>query len=167
VTFRCRRIGVPDLSAEQYLQRDNPLAFGLVALMKPGERHAAEVKADCRFNIARALIDEAHKRRLANCVETYLRLDVSEEGLLERLVQQPAYREVDSMIDVYEIRGGKKLILRLLHRKFGVLPEEVERRIQAIESYAELEALAVTALDARSLADLGLGDDDTHGRSEP
>jgi hypothetical protein len=109
--------------------------------------------------IARALIDEARKALLVNCVETYLKLDESEQKLYERLVEQVEQKEVREMLTVYEqrdeIRGKRDATLRLLRKKFGDLPESVEARIQAMETEAELDALFDAALDAQSLDDLG------------
>jgi hypothetical protein len=45
--FEYGSVGVPDLPVEEYLQSTNPLAYGLAALMKPGERHPAELKVEC------------------------------------------------------------------------------------------------------------------------
>jgi len=169
LTFSYQRVGVPDLAVEEYLQSSNPLAFGLAALMRPGERHAAEVKADCLLRIARAVIDEARKVLLVNCVETYLRLDTGEQQLFDELVQQAPYEEVTVMRSVYEIEGEKRgkrdAVLRLLRRKFGALPEPVEAHVGALESEAELDTLLDAILDARALADLGFRDGRGNGHS--
>ncbi|MDQ3813287.1 MAG: hypothetical protein M3347_04980 [Armatimonadota bacterium] len=168
LTFTYQRIGAPDLAAEEYLQTANPLAYGLAALMRPGERHAAEIKANCLLQIARALIDEARKVLLANCVETYLRLDEGEQQLFERLVQQPDYEEVTEMQSVYEIKGeergiaigevrGKRdAVLVLLRERFGDLPEPVEAHVHALQDESELDELLRAALRAPSLDALGL-----------
>ncbi len=76
--FEYWRVGISDLPAEEYLSSNNPLAFGLAALMKPGGRHPAELKVSCLLGIARAVIDEARRALLVNCVETYLVLDEKE-----------------------------------------------------------------------------------------
>jgi hypothetical protein len=169
--FEYWSVGVPDLPAEEYLKSNNPLAYGLAALMTPGERHPAELKVACLLRIARALIDEARKALLVNCVETYLRLDEREQALYEELVEQPEQKEVREMLTVYEERGiiigekrgiaigeqrGKRnATLRLLRKKFGKLPKAVEAQVEAMETEAELDALFDAALDAQSLDDLG------------
>jgi hypothetical protein len=169
--FEYWRVGVSDLPAEEYLQSNNPLAYGLAALMRPGERHPAELKVECLLRIARALMDEARKALLVNCVETYLQLDAREQALYEELVEQPKQKEVKEMLTVYEqrgitigeqrgiaigaVRGKRDATLRLLRKKFGALPKAVESRIQAMETEAELDTLFDAALAARSLDDLG------------
>ncbi len=154
LTFEYQRIGVSDLPAEKYLQSPHPLAYGLAALMEKGPRRAAELKVECLLRIARALIDEARKALLANCVETYLRLDESEQALFEQLV--PAHQEVKKMLTVYEINGMRKAALMQLRLKFGDLPEQVEERVQSMETESELDNLLKAILNAKSLDDLGL-----------
>jgi hypothetical protein len=131
------------------------------------------------LRIARAVMDEARKALLVNCVETYLRLDEKEQALYEELVAQPEQKEVKEMLTVYEergiaigeqrgiaigeqrgiaigtVRGKRDATLRVLRKKFGTLPKAVEARIQAMETEAELDALLDAVLTAQSLDDLG------------
>ncbi|MCS6859646.1 MAG: Rpn family recombination-promoting nuclease/putative transposase [Abditibacteriales bacterium] len=175
LTFEYHRVGVADLPAEAYLSSRNPLAYGLAALMQPGRRRPAELKVSCLLGIARALVDEARKGLLVNCVETYLRLDESEQALYEQLVEQPEQKEVKEMLTVYEergmqrgiaigeqrgialgtVRGKREATLRLLRGRFGKLPKAVEAQVKAMESEAELDALFDAALTAPSLEELG------------
>lgn len=48
---------------------------------------------------------------------------------------------------------GQTLVLRLLQRRVGELPQEVDRRIQTL-SLEKLEALAEALLDFRTIEDL-------------
>lgn len=161
LTFNYHRIGVPDLAADEYLQGSNPLAYGLAALMRPGERRPAEVKADCLLRVARAVLDEARKVLLANCVETYLHLDAGEQQRFQQLIDQSPDEEVSEMLSIYEERGitkGKRdAVLRTMRHKFGELPEPVRAQVQAIESDDELNELLDAILDASSLDALPLG----------
>ena len=152
-----------DLEAEEYLERENLLAPALAALMKTGENHPAQVKAQALLQIAQAVVDEARRMFLANCVEIYLPLSESEEQLFESLIRQTEFREVTEMKSIYEIRGEargeRKAALFLLQQKFGDLPEYVEARVQMMESEAEINALLTRILQAESLQDLNLTDD--------
>lgn len=139
--------------------------------MRPGERHPAELKVSCLLGIARAVIDEAQKALLVNCVETYLALDEKEQALYEELVAQPEQREVKEMLTVYEERvmqrgivigeqrgailGKRNAALRLLRNKFGKLPKAIEAQVEGVGTEAELDALLDAVLTAQSLNDLG------------
>jgi uncharacterized protein DUF4351 len=53
-------------------------------------------------------------------------------------------------------QGARELLLRLLRRRFGPLPAEVEQRLQEVSSLARLSRLAEQVLVAGSLEELGL-----------
>jgi flagellar biosynthesis/type III secretory pathway protein FliH len=55
-----------------------------------------------------------------------------------------------------QVEGARKLLLRLLERRFGPLAPEVRQRVEAISSARRLEAMADEILVAGSLRDLGL-----------
>jgi flagellar biosynthesis/type III secretory pathway protein FliH len=52
--------------------------------------------------------------------------------------------------------GMREMLLHQLERRFSPLPDEVSRRLSAIESKDELTQLAERVLSARSLEELGL-----------
>ena len=183
LSFDYQRIGVPDLNeAEQ--AKDNPLHYGLAALMKRGTKSKARHKAECLLGIARALVDEARRSLLINCVEAYLPLSEEEEQTFIRLTQKPELKEVTPMLNVYEIRGEarglaqgearglaqgeaqgeargalrakRETALMLLSIKFGSLAPAVTERVQNIESEADLDQLLSGILQAPTLEELGL-----------
>jgi flagellar biosynthesis/type III secretory pathway protein FliH len=52
--------------------------------------------------------------------------------------------------------GMREMLLYQLERRFPPLPDEVSRRLSAIDSQAELTRLAEKVISARSLEELGL-----------
>ena len=52
--------------------------------------------------------------------------------------------------------GMHQILLRLLDRRFGPLPEEVRRKVEEIQSTKRLNTLADKILTAGSLRELGL-----------
>ena len=52
--------------------------------------------------------------------------------------------------------GVRKTVLRLLRRRFGPLPDEVKRRVEAICSIDRLNQIVDQILVARSLEEMGL-----------
>jgi hypothetical protein len=54
------------------------------------------------------------------------------------------------------VEGVREVLLRLLERRFGPIPEEKRRGIEAITSRARLNRLADRILTARSLDEMGL-----------
>lgn len=183
ITFRYFAFGLSRSQAREYLVRPEPLAWALAALMQRGGRSAVEHRLACLQSIARAEIDDARKVLLASCVETYVQLNESERETYETLLDHEENREVAAMertllttLDRAAQRGfaeGKQegraegqregraegqreLLLDLLGRRFGPLPDATIQRVQALSSPEELSRLAERVLDARSLDDLGI-----------
>ena len=165
LTFNYQRVGVPDLEADE-IDATNPLVYGLAALMKRGKKSKAQHKANCLLQIARAVIDEARKSLLVNCVETYLPLSENEQQDFDKITQKPNFQEVTQMQSVYETRGiitGKReTALMLLQVKFGELPSAAMLRVQEMTDPAELDRLTAGVLTASTLAELGLPDKESN-----
>jgi hypothetical protein len=172
--FRYLAFGVAGCSAEEYLARPEPLAWGLAALMRPGSWSRPAHKLACLRRIAGAEMDDVQRFLLVNCVETYLELDTQEIAEYEALrskagEEEPTLRIVkmtwadriraegwrDGLVQGEE-RGIRRILLRLLELRFGAVPEAVRRRMDAIESLKTLSEIADRVLTAGSIEDLGI-----------
>jgi hypothetical protein len=169
--------GISRLPAEDYLDRPEPLAWALAALMQPRSRDPRALRRACLARIARApgLSDE-RRFRLFECVANYLELDGGAEEELEALLAAQDGKEAKEMartlrqalleegleqgiergIETGRARGMREVLARQLSRRFGPLPEAVTVRLEQIQSTEELARLAERVLQARSLAELGL-----------
>lgn len=174
--FRYLAFGLSRSQAADYLGRPEPLAWALAALMRHQRLSAAEHRLACLWPVARADLDDARKFLLANFIATYVQLDEAEREEYENLLREEENREVALMAELtlttnadrlvrkgYDqgLREGKEagerdLLIRLLTRRFGALPEATRRQVQALTSPEELAELAERVLDAKSLDDLGL-----------
>ena len=142
-------------------------------------RSSAEQKIECLRRIAAAEMSAAGRWLLGNWVETYLQLDQRESAEYERLRSLEVNREVKAMemtwaerMEVEYTRKGiekgieqgleqsrevlRQLLLRLLSRRFGSVPETVQRRVEAIDSTESLSSLAEKVLEVKSIDDMGL-----------
>ena len=110
--------------------------------------------------MARANVDDARRALLTNILETYLPLKAEQQEELRQMIAAPEAREIQAMISVYETRGiamGKReSLLRQMRRKFGDLPDEVIRRIEAIKDSEELDRLSDRIFDGATLEELHL-----------
>jgi hypothetical protein len=164
LTFHYATVGLPDLSADDYRERDNPLGPALSALMQPSRSGRALQKASSLQRVFSGSLDEARKSLLAYVIETYLTLNLTEQDTFRRMIAQESLQEAREMLNIYEERGvargivkGKRDMLRMfLTHKFGPLPEAVEAKLQNLETEAELDALSEQVLDADSLEAMGL-----------
>ena len=158
--------------AAAWLEKPEPLAWALAALMNPGNLSRAELKAACLHRIAEAPVSEDRRFLLVDCVATYLELtpeEISEYATSGIGGGKPAMRLTEmSWGDRLRAEGwregrregvehgARKVLLRLLTQRFGRLPVGVRRRVEEIDSVDRLIRLAERVLKARSLEDLGL-----------
>ena len=70
----------------------------------------------------------------------------------EQLVDEGWQKGVETGLE----QGGKQMLLRLLGVRFGPLPEDVKRRVEAIASAERLNQIAEQVLGAKSLEEMGL-----------
>jgi len=169
--FRFWRVGLPRLDGSEYVGRPNALAPALAALMSPGGRTRREWRMECVRALARIRANDARRRLLADCVETYLPLAGREKARFERWLASSSNREVRKMRKTYsdqmeeigerrgekrgEMRGKREALLSQLRVKFGRLPAEVVRTIAAIDNARRLNALLRRVVTARSLDQMG------------
>jgi hypothetical protein len=102
---------------------------------------------------------------LAECVEQYLGLDEVQQREFERLLASEPYREARTVamtsFDKGEAvgieKGKRQLVLRLLEKQFGPLPQQVRQRVEGFNT-ERLEELAEAIVEGKSLRELGLED---------
>jgi len=162
--FEYDAVGLPDLEAEEYRDRANPLAPALSALMRPGPAGRLAQKMQALRRVLLSDVDEARKSLLVNVIETYLPLSATEALQFEALMGQEQAEEAREMLTIYEergiikgiLRGKRDMLLRQLRRRFGDLPEHLEARVRSIEAPDELDDLLDRFVDARSLDEMRL-----------
>ena len=168
--------GLEKSRAEDFLAKDQPLAWALAALMRSETLSRAEHKMACLRRIAAASLDDLRRFLLVNCVETYLQLQGRDAEELEALEARGNAEEVRVMrmtwAEELEAKGratgvemGKReglemgfwqALLRQLGVRFGPLSDDVKRRVEAIRSVERLNQIAEQILVASSLEELGL-----------
>jgi hypothetical protein len=161
-TFHYYSLGLSGVSADEYVELPQPLAWALAALMKTPETWSpAEHQLACLEPIVRSHeIDEATRYLLLNCVETYLELDENDWKEFNMLVEDRKFPRLEDIKmtwgDRKVLEGRRQTVLEQLESRFGVLPAATRSSIQALTTEDELRDLARKVLDARSLEELGL-----------
>jgi hypothetical protein len=175
-SFRYVSFGLSGCPAAEYLERAEPLAWGLAALMdhRPVGRPAH--KLACLRRIAAAELTDDDRLLLVNCVETYLELNPTETAELAALQNREGDQEARAMTMTWAdrmrregrqegIRTGREegrrealrdVLLLQLGRRFGPLPEGIRQRVEAIASMERLTRLSEQILIARSLEEMEL-----------
>jgi hypothetical protein len=157
--FEYAYVGLPGLDAEQYATGENLLGIALSQLMRVPAGRRAELFAEGLKRIARSGENDWRRFLLAECLEAYTELDDDQRQRLQAMLTTEQYAEVRPvMITTYErgkIAGQREAVLRFLEAKFGSLPAEVTRRVEAL-SPEELELLTRDYPKAQSLKELRL-----------
>jgi hypothetical protein len=177
--FRYVAFGLAGSAAAQYLERPEPLAWGLAALMDRGALTRPELKLACLRRIAAADLDDARRLLLIDCVEAYLELNPAEETEYSQMTTVRENREVSVMAMTWSeriaaqgreeglqigrqqgLQAGlqtlREVVLGLIEQRFGPLPDSTRERVEAISSLDRLARLSRRVLTAPSLAALRL-----------
>jgi predicted transposase YdaD len=175
--FRYVVFGLAGCSAETYLERDEPLAWALAALMRSSGGRAAH-KLACLRRIVDARLPEETTYLLLDFVEAYLEL-TPEETQEYKILAARYHRRATAVWMTWSERmkaEGKKEGLRLgeqkglqagvrslqqililqLEQRFGPLSERVRRQVESIDSLRRLTRLAERVLTVNSLRELRL-----------
>jgi hypothetical protein len=137
------------------------------AKMQFAPEDCPRVKAECLRLLATLQLDRARSQLISGFVDTYLNLTETEAqmfqveiGRLEAAEQEGVMEIVTSWMQQGMERGieqgiqrERSLILRLLTRKVGELPEGLRSQLNGL-SIAQVEALGEALLDFVSLSDL-------------
>ncbi len=162
--FSYYSFGLARCRAEEYLAKDQPLAWALAALMRRGSMRRAEHNMACMQRIATAGLDELHSFLLVNCVETYLQCEGRDAAELAALQARDNAKEVRAMRLTWADKlrkegreqGAQETLLHLLGVRFGPLSEDVKRRVEGISSVDRLNDIVEQALAAHSLEEIRL-----------
>jgi hypothetical protein len=183
-SFSYSAFGLGRSRAAHYLDRPEALAPALAALMHSGPLSPARHKLECLRRIARLSIDDAGRFLLVNCVETYVQWNDAAQEEYDALLAEEENREVTTMEMTWadrirlegqeiglekgreegrekgreegRVEGMRALVAELIESRFGEVPADRRRRLEAIGSTEELMRLADRLLVARSLDDLGI-----------
>ena len=159
--FEYQYVGLPALSAEEYLTRDNWLGVALTALMKIPTERKAWLKAEALRRLVESTENDHRRFLLTECVQAYLPLEGPQRDEYEHLLVTKPYEGVmKTEMTTFErgvVQGQRRLFERLLEQRFGKLTPRIRERLDALSAEV-LEEKGLALMDAKSLRDLGLDD---------
>ncbi len=164
VRFNYLYVGLPKLSAVEYVESPQPLGVALAALMKAPRRRRPRLKAEALQRLAGCGENEYRKFLLAECVQAYLPLDEPrEQREFEQLLQTSEYQEVHVMATTWFEQGRlqgrqeerRAILVLQLEQRFGPLSPSARDKLEnwPTDRLGELIRHVVTA---KSLEELGL-----------
>lgn len=155
--FQYPYVGLPALSAEDYANQESILGVALSVMMRVPEERRLGLVAQGLQRVAASGENEYRKALLADFIGSYRQLDEAQEQEFQRLLESESYRGVRAMMTVWHEEYARKIVERLLQKRFGRLSEEARKRLTKM-STDELETLADGLVEGKSLKELGLED---------
>ncbi len=164
VEFNFLPIQLNQLNWRDYLNQQNPVAAALMSKMRIDAKDRSRVKVECLRLLATLRLDPARTQLISGFVDTYLRLNQSEEQIFQMELSKLKDREQEDIMQIVTSwmergiergieRGERSLILRQLNHRVGVLDSATEDRVVNL-SLAQLELLGEALLDFSGMADL-------------
>jgi hypothetical protein len=152
------------LNWRDFLQQKNPIAAALMSKMKIEIKDRPTVKAQCLRLLVTLKLDPAKMQLISCFVDSYLRLDSTEEELFQSELGTMELQEQEQIMQITtswkeegrtegRVEGQSNTILRQLNRKLGDLSEEMSRQIKSLEP-TQLNILTEDLLDFQTLDDL-------------
>lgn len=159
--FQFRVVQLNKLNWRDFLDRQNPVAAALMAKMKMVPAERAKVKVECLRAIATLKLDPARIYLLSGFVDSYLRLDLSEQVQFEREIdnieidtqQEKVMEIVTSWMERGVEREALQLVSRLLNHRVGKLEPSLAESLASL-SVAQLEDLFDAAMNFSEVSDL-------------
>jgi hypothetical protein len=151
------------LNWRDFVRSHNPMASALMARMSIAREDRPRVKLECLRLLATLRLDHAKMQLIAGFVDAYLRLNAEEEQTFRREVNVLASEDKETVMQLTTSweqkgiveglhRGKTELVVRLLRRRFGELPQALEGRIDALTD-ERLGEMAEALLDFASISD--------------
>ncbi len=158
--FNYFAIQLNNLNWRNFLNQPNPVAAALMAKMdfKPEEK--IKVKLECLRMLVTLKLNPAKIELISGFIDTYLRLNATEEQELETELKQANLVEEEQIMEIVTSwmekgieQGEQKVIKILLKRRFNYIDPTLESRIDGLSS-EQIENLASVIFDLQSLEDL-------------
>jgi predicted transposase/invertase (TIGR01784 family) len=142
---------------QDYIQSKNPVAAALLSKMGYQKKERVQVKLEFLRMLVRMELDPARMTLLTGFFETYLILNEEEERKLEEEMGKVDEKEAKRMIEITtsweekgRVKGQASILLRLLKKKFGNVPVEMENRVMTMPT-EKLQNLAEAIFDLGTL----------------
>lgn len=158
--FRYGQVGIRDLSSQTYLAENSPVAAALTVLMQPDGESPALLKLMALQKVVESDLSVGDKFFLVEFMNTYAptnELSDPREEIMKNLAEVEmtwSERIRAEGEERGEIKGERKMLLRLLTLMFGEVPATLVERINTITDEAALTALAQQILTIKRVDDL-------------
>lgn len=156
--FQYLYVGLPGLSALDYVEGDNWLGVALSALMKIPRDQMVWLGGEALRRLSQAVVTDQQRFLLGDCIEAYLGLDEVQMREFKQMIENSNDSEIwapnKTRYDRAMEEGACRALLALGRKKFAEPSTEVLERIQQIQDLTVLESLVNRTLDVSSWEEL-------------
>lgn len=158
--FNFATIQLNRLNWRDFVKQRNPVAAALMAKMKIAPEDRAKVKLECLRLLARLQMDPARNDLISGFVDTYLRLNKTEEAAFKAELNKIELEEKEEIMQIVTSwmergieQGIETLLWSQLNRRLGSVEPNLEEQIRAL-SVEQLQELGQALLDFGAEEDL-------------
>ena len=170
--FSYRPIQLNCLNWRDFIDKRNPVAAALMSKMMIAPDERVRVKLECLRLLATLRLDPARMKLISGFVDVYLKLTASENDLFLRELEQTSTETKETIMQIVTSwmeegielgiqqgiqqgmqQEGFSIVLRLLVRKFSLLPDKEVDLLRSL-SVSKLEELSDALLDFSSFDEL-------------
>jgi len=175
--FRFRAIQLNRLNWRDFLNKKNPVAAALMAKMKVAPADRPKVKSECLRLLATLRLDPARAHLIAGFVDSYLKLNATEQQQFVREIQSLPQQEQEAIVPLTvswkeegrlegrveglnkgriegQAEGERRLLLLIGSATLGEPSAEAQEAIEQIDSIDHLERLARRLLSVKTWDEL-------------
>ncbi|GAX34791.1 DUF4351 domain-containing protein [Nodularia sp. NIES-3585] len=158
--FNYVAIQLNNLNWRSFLNKPNPVAAALMAKMNFQPEERIRVKLECLRMLVTLQLNPAKIELISGFIDTYLRLNTTEEQELNAELHQANLIEEEKIMEIVTSwmekgieQGEQKIVKRQLKRRFNDITPAIESRINELSS-PQIESLADAIFDLQTLDDL-------------
>ena len=160
LAFHFRVVQLNRLAWQDFVDRMNPVAAALMALMAMEPWEKAHVKLACLRLLAKLQLDPARRQLISGFIDQYLQLTMEQTEEFEVELQKILPEEKESVVEIMTSwkkegveLGERKLLLHLLRTKVGEIDSLTVQQIERL-STDRIESLGEAMMDFTSRNEL-------------
>jgi hypothetical protein len=159
-------VGLGDLDAEPYAERDNPMGWALASWVRQRPESRVELRLRLVEKILRFVRGDEYQELLLDAVQSYYRLSGRERRIEEQLLRSGRYRGMDELAQTVmerreararresAVETGQRSLIAVITARFPHVAEGVIARIERIQDPKTLDSLIRQAAVAPSLEEI-------------
>lgn len=148
------------LNWREFIKSDNPVAAALLSKMGYRKEEKVQVRLEFLRMLTRLKLDPAKTELIGGFFHSYLKLNQQEQEQFEVEISRLSKKEVEIIMEITtpwhekgKIEGKVEIVLRLLIKRFGEVPEDVEKGIKSLGT-DRLGEVGEALFDINTLDDL-------------